>query len=415
MNDIVRFSSENDVIELTQDYVYSDSDTITTGIQITKTLTINGNNHIIDAKGKSGIFLINSPNVVFKNIIFKNGIFDNGGAIYASQNADYLTVDNCTFINNTATNTDGGAIWSGSYYFGRIVNSTFINNTSVEDGAAFFTYSFYEDAVVDRCVFINNSAQYSVIYAYYMYDFHDSIFLDNVGDKLIGGRYASSGTVGNNWYGNTYDDYNSQPVQMAVYNYNWLYLNIKFNETHAIVSLNNLYTKSSGSSSVYSNYNLPEITLNVNSTTLNLETDTITLDSKGKAIVPYALIGDEGALTVSYGGISFTKDRVLPEFGSLQTLIDNAEENSIIELSQNYTYNADNVIVATIKKEGAFPRFVRICTASEREHLKELSEDDLAAITSNVKKLMKEGLSYQEIANRLGISKSRVQRIQKKL
>ena len=348
LNDIVRFSSENDVIELTQDYVYSDSDTITTGIQITKTLTINGNNHIIDAKGKSGIFLINSPNVVFKNIIFKNGIFDNGGAIYASQNADYLTVDNCTFINNTATNTDGGAIWSGSYYFGRIVNSTFINNTSVEDGAAFFTYSFYEDAVVDRCVFINNSAQYSVIYAYYMYDFHDSIFLDNVGDKLIGGRYASSGTVGNNWYGNTYDDYNSQPVQMAVYNYNWLYLNIKFNETHAIVSLNNLYTKSSGSSSVYSNYNLPEITLNVNSTTLNLETDTITLDSKGKAIVPYALIGDEGALTVSYGGISFTKDRVLPEFGSLQTLIDNAEENSIIELSQNYTYNAADEITKGI-------------------------------------------------------------------
>ncbi len=81
----------------------------------------------------------------------------------------------------------------------------------------------------------------------------------------------------------------------------------------------------------------------------------------------------------------------------------------------NYTYNADNVIVATIKKEGAFPRFDYIRTASEREHLKELSEDDLAAITSNVKKLMKEGLSYQEIANRLGISKSRVQRIQKKL
>ena len=348
LNEIIWFSSENDVIELTHDFVYSDSDTLTPGIQITKTLTINGNNHMIDAKGKSGIFLINSPNVVFKNIIFKNGIFEKGGAIYASQNADHLTVDNCTFINNTATNTDGGAIWSGSYRFGRIVNSTFINNTAVEDGAAFFTYSFYEDAVIDRCLFINNSAQYTVIYADYLYDLHDSIFLDNVGNKLIDGTYAYYGTVGNNWYGNTFDDYNSQPVQMPVYNYNWLYLNIKFNETHAIVSLNNLYTKSSGSSSVYSNYNLPEITLNVNSTTLNLETDAITLDSNGRAIVSYTMIGENGALTVSYGAISLTRDRVLPEFNSLQTLIDNAQENSVIELTQNYTYNAEDEITKGI-------------------------------------------------------------------
>ena len=340
LNDIIRFSSENDVIELNQNYTYLDTDTITPGIQITKTITLDGKGNTIDAKGKSGIFLINSPNIVFKNIIFKDGISQTGGAIYASNNADYLTVDNCTFINNTATNTDGGAIWSGSYNFGSVVGSTFINNTAVEDGAAIFTYSFYTDALIDKCLFINNSAPYTVIYAYYRFDCHDSIFLNNTGSKLIDGIYASYGTVGNNWYGNTFDDYETQNVQMAVSSYKWLYLNIKFYEGYAVVSLNNLYTKSSGSSSVYSNYNLPKITLNINSTTLDLKNnDKITLDSTGNAIVPYEVIGETGALTVSYADISLTKDWILPEFDSIQGLIDNADENSVIELSQNYIYN----------------------------------------------------------------------------
>ncbi len=339
LNDIIRFSSENDVIDLTQNYTYLDTDTLTPGIKITKTITIDGNGNTIDAKGKCGIFLINSPNVVLKNIIFKNGIQQTGGAIFASNSADYLSVENCTFINNTANKTDGGAIYSESYYFGSVVNSTFINNTAVEDGAAIFTYSFYVDAVVDKCLFINNSAPNTVIYAYYMFNCHDSIFLNNNANNLIDGIYAYYGTVGNNWYGNTFDDYETKPVQMAVSSYKWLYMNIKFYEDYAVVSLNNLYTKSSGSSSIYSNYNLPEIILNINSTTLDLKNkDKITIDNTGKAIVPYEMIGETGALTVSYNGISFTKDRVLPEFDSIQTLIDNAEENSVIELDRDYTY-----------------------------------------------------------------------------
>ena len=335
LNDIIRFSSENDVIELTHDYSYSDSDTITSGIQITKTLTIIGNGSTIDAKGKCGIFLLYSPNVVFKNITFKNGVFQNGGAIYCSQNAEFLTVENCNFINNTATNTDGGAIYSASNNFGSVVNSTFINNSAVEDGAAIFTFSFYSDAVIDNCWFINNTAPYTVVYVYYLFNLHDCIFLNNVGEKIISGKYSYLGTLGNNWFGNTFDNYKNRP-QISMNNYKWLYLDIKFYEDYAIVSLNNLYS-TSGIRSEATNYNLPKLTLNINSTTLNLDTNNVTLDSNGMAIVPYTMIGDEGALTVSFMDISLTKERILG-FEFLKYLIDEAEDNSVINLTRNYTF-----------------------------------------------------------------------------
>ncbi|WP_462315202.1 Ig-like domain-containing protein [Methanobrevibacter sp.] len=334
--DIIRFSSENDVIELTHDYSYSDSDTITSGIQITKTLTIIGNGSTIDAKGKCGIFLLYSPNVVFKNITFKNGVFQNGGAIYCSPKAEFLTVENCNFINNTATNTDGGAIYSASYNLGSVVNSTFINNRAVKEGAAIVTFSYSEEnAVIDNCWFINNTAPNTVVYAYYLFNLHDCIFLNNVGEKIISGKYSYLGTLGNNWFGNTFDNYKNRP-QISMNNYKWLYLDIKFYEDYAIVSLNNLYS-TSGIRSEATNYNLPKLTLNINSTTLNLDTNNVTLDSNGMAIVPYTMIGDEGALTVSFMDISLTKQRIFG-FEFLKYLIDEAEDNSVINLTRNYTF-----------------------------------------------------------------------------
>ena len=336
LNDIIRFSSENDVIELTHDFVYSDSDTITNGIQITKTLTLNGNDFTIDAKGKSSIFNVLASNVVLENINFINGFSQNtGGAIYYE--VEILTIDNCTFINNTATSS-GGAIYAYvDNYMGSVTNSKFIGNSAPNTGVI-YNYGYY--GTIDNCIFINNSGSYIVNHQYSRDYLSNSIFLNNtVSSRNIYGKSK------NIWYGNTFDNCNTDISGSAS---DWLYLDIKFYDDYALVSLNKLYTKSSKSISVISDYNLPEITLNINSTTLNLETDTITLDSNGQAIVPYIMIGDEGALTVSYGSISLTKDRVLPELGSLQTLIDNAEENSIIELSQNYTYNAEDEITKGI-------------------------------------------------------------------
>ena len=340
---ILNLIPEGYMYTLNKNYAYSENDKITTGILVDKTIAVNGNGFTIDAKGKSRIFNLAADDILLKNIKLVNGKSDSGAAVYTSSN--YVNVDNCTFINNTASG-DGGAIYINSYYSGSITNSKFINNSANEDGAAIFTYAYYASADINRCIFINNTAsESSVIYAYKC-KVQNSIFLDNPGN-MIRGYYSDSHVIKYNWFGNTFDNYTDFPSMVSPVT-GWLYLNIKFYEDYAVVSLNKLYDKNSDSSSIISNYNLPEITLNINSTTLNLNNKkNITLDSKGTAKVPYALIGDTGALTVSYGDISLTKERVIGEFDILQDLINNNDE---IELDRDYTYvpGVDEIIEGII-------------------------------------------------------------------
>lgn len=79
-----------------------------------------------------------------------------------------------------------------------------------------------------------------------------------------------------------------------------------------------------------------------------------------------------------------------------------------------YTFDADNVIVASIEKIGSFLQFVAQGHSTEREHLKELSDKDLSEQIAEVKKLSAEGKSLREIAAEIGISKSKVDRLLKK-
>ncbi len=79
-----------------------------------------------------------------------------------------------------------------------------------------------------------------------------------------------------------------------------------------------------------------------------------------------------------------------------------------------FMYGADNVIVCQLDSINAFLQFVPIGYSSEREHLKERSENDLSELENDVMELHNKGLSIREIAAQLGISKSTVQRIIKK-
>ena len=60
------------VINLERNYTYNEFDTITEGVRITRSITIKGNGHTIDAKGKSRIFNITGEQVDFTNI--KSGL-----------------------------------------------------------------------------------------------------------------------------------------------------------------------------------------------------------------------------------------------------------------------------------------------------------------------------------------------------
>ena len=75
---------------------------------------IDGNGAVIDMAGSSiRAFYVSGSNVIIKNLTIKNANFSNdGGAISFSGQG---TVENCNFINNTASSA-GGAIYMGFGY-----------------------------------------------------------------------------------------------------------------------------------------------------------------------------------------------------------------------------------------------------------------------------------------------------------
>lgn len=96
-----------------------------TDITITKNMNIIGQSQtgtIINGTGTNWIFYIKSGNVTITNLTLTNGL---GGAI---ENDATLTVNNCTFTNNSAAN--GGAIYND--YNITITGSTFTGNTANE-------------------------------------------------------------------------------------------------------------------------------------------------------------------------------------------------------------------------------------------------------------------------------------------
>ena len=94
-------------LTLDRNYEYEDGFN-TEGIEIAQSITIDGQGHKIDAKGKSRIFNILSNNVTMKNITFVNGnhIY-NAGAINLYSNDS--SISDCIFVNNTARY--GGSIY----------------------------------------------------------------------------------------------------------------------------------------------------------------------------------------------------------------------------------------------------------------------------------------------------------------
>ena len=171
-----QINSGGDIILIKGNYTYAESDGGT--IEITTSRVIDGNGAVIDmAQSGHRAFYITTAGVTIKNLTIKNANYKgSGGAIYFSQSG---TVENCNFINNTAT--DGGAVyfrdegnvrncnftnnkatanrcWGGAVFFwgeGNVRNCNFINNTANPDGGAVY---FRDDGNVTNCNFTNNKA-----------------------------------------------------------------------------------------------------------------------------------------------------------------------------------------------------------------------------------------------------------------
>lgn len=137
--------SGNDTIE------FSVTGTIATagGLTLTNnTLSVDGpaGGITIDAGGNNPIFLAFGGSLTLKDLMLTNGFeFFGGGAIRSTGS---VTIDDCTFVNNTAGNLalggNGGAIFAQGGPV-TITNSTFVNNTAIESTEGGFGGAIFND------------------------------------------------------------------------------------------------------------------------------------------------------------------------------------------------------------------------------------------------------------------------------
>ena len=74
-------------------------------------------------------------------------------------------------------------------------------------------------------------------------------------------------------------------------------------------------------------------------------------------------------------------------------------------------YHAENVLVYCLEKVGAFLQFTFMGYSTEREHLKEQSNDEKVALKDSIIQLQSEGKTYKQISTELGISPATISRI----
>lgn len=164
-----------ETLSLDHDYKSTNS---SNQIIISKSITIDGNNHTIDTPDVNRVFLVNADNVCIKNLNFINSKTTGlaGGVI--SWWGNNGTLSNCNFENNSASSAAGAVLWKGND--GYIESCNFINNdvtygpavslTSGEsfdphqthiqivnaEGGAIYLHGY--DIIVNNCSFLNNAA-----------------------------------------------------------------------------------------------------------------------------------------------------------------------------------------------------------------------------------------------------------------
>ena len=202
-------SSPIDKVKLTSDFLYnySKDNDLEEGIPITKSMTIDGQGHKIDANHKMKIFQIrDNANVVFKNIVLLNGGGIYGGAI-CNHAKTPVCVENSTFIYNHCV-IDGGAIYSEGDVI--IKNCLFDNNMAKGSSKQCYGGAIRSKNIVsiDNSTFKNNYAEDygGAIYADNIYintnnkdKTFNSIFMNNdVGDNDGGAIYSTDKIIINN-------------------------------------------------------------------------------------------------------------------------------------------------------------------------------------------------------------------------
>ena len=166
LNNLINDFNNSEII-LEDDYVYQDKfdENFTRGIFINKQMVINGNNHIIDAQNKSGIFNIKADNVIIKNIIFMNANGQNSISYFPMHLDGHDGYNGVVYYSNNFHDTyyevmhslsvKGGAIYCGGVNL-KIINSSFVNNFASRGGGI---YIEGDNAQLINLLFINNTSE----------------------------------------------------------------------------------------------------------------------------------------------------------------------------------------------------------------------------------------------------------------
>ena len=206
LNNKITGASTGETVYLYNNYTLT-SGYSTSGISISKKITLDGKGYTIDARNNCRIFSVSGANVVLKNIVFKNAYYSgNGGAVYWSGSSG--SIINCTFENDYS-NYGGAVYWSSSS--GKITDSTFIGNYANYNGGAVYWSSSGGSLI--NCTFENDYSNYggAVYWSGSSGKITDSTFIGNYANYNGGAVYWNNdyGTMDNCRFNDNYVTRNS--------------------------------------------------------------------------------------------------------------------------------------------------------------------------------------------------------------
>ena len=246
---------------------------------------------------------------------------------------------NGTYNNNTATNR-GGANHFESVSNSNI-NGTYNNNTATYGGANNFWNSVSNSNVTGT--YINNTSPNSIIH--FQDDWNlglnlkvtNAIFLNNKCEWEIYARNPGI-VVKDSWFGNNASNYMNEPNNYNVQMDNWLFLNGTNNQNNIKFFL---MRYDGTTTSEYDNTLMPKINLTITTTDGTLDKSIVHLNETVKFSPTKSGIS---RVTAKIENATQTIEFTLGDFDKLQTIINNAPENSVINLTRNYTYNQYDTI-----------------------------------------------------------------------
>ena len=142
--------NESEII-LETDYIYdSNIDSVyQNGIDISKTITLDGKGHTISGNGEAKLLRVTGSNVILKNLIFINSYSDSTNTASAVSLGGNGILDNCTFMNINVKYGSSALSASDS-----IIKNCYFSNNHARDGS---TVELSSSVDVINCKFINNS------------------------------------------------------------------------------------------------------------------------------------------------------------------------------------------------------------------------------------------------------------------